>query len=248
MRVSAILLLFAIGLGGQTLSFEVASVKPSAEPANKKSEGEIKLGSANLALEGASLWDLIVAAYGIRDDQLNGPQWMRGAHFDVVAKALEGASIDERRLMLQSLLADRFKLAIHHDTRELALDTLAVARGGPKIGPKISADGRNTVAFENGRLMFHNFTMSQLATHLSHGNPDGVITDATGIDGRYDFAVDIDTKGGPPDEIKGAMEQATLDGSLPRVVTQQIGLKVEMRKQPADIVVVDHAERIPAEN
>jgi len=247
MRVLATLLVAALRIGGQTPSFEAASIKPAAD-ANPKKQREIKFGSGNLSLQGAALWDLIAAAYDIRTYQLSGPDWMKTERFDIAAKVPEGATLDEKRLMLQSLLIERFKLAIHHDTKELAIDTLVAGKGGPKIGSRVSAEGRNTVAFESGKLMFHNFTMSQLATYLSRSNPNGTIVDATGIDGRYDFGVDIDTKSGRPEEVKGAIEQATLDGSLARVVPQQLGLKIETRKQPTDLVVVDRVERIPAEN
>ncbi len=247
MRTPVLLLLAAKLLCGRT--YDVASIKPAPDHGFNKKEGGVKLISANLNLEAASLWDLIAAAYGIQDYQLSGPDWMKSARFDVVAKAPGDPSLEEKRKMLQMLLADRFKLAVHRDVKELPMDTLVAGKGRPKLGEKKPEPGdRDRISMQDGRLFFQNFTMPQLAAFLSRGNPDGPLVDATGIEGRYDFAVDIDSASAEPGDVKRSMERTMQDGSMARMVAEQLGLKVERRKLATDIVVVDHVERLPVEN
>jgi len=248
MRALTLVLLFAAGLSGQTPSFDAASIKPTPESGDPKREGPIQLTGGNINLEAASLWNLVVAAYGIKDYQLSGPDWMKSAHFDVVAKAPEDASLDQRRSMLQSLLADRFKLAVHHATKDLPVDALVVAKGTTKLGNMKDSEGKDSLSITGGKLQFQNYTMAQLAGFLARGNPDRPVVDATGIEGAYDFAVELDSPTGDPGDAKRAIGRAMADGTFARMVAEQLGLKVEARKQAIDIVVVDHAERVPVEN
>ena len=249
MRALTTVLLAAASLHGQTPSFDAASIKATPDSAvDPRKNGPVQLTGGNLNLEGASLWNLIVAAYGIKDYQLTAPGWMKSAYFDVAAKSPDAASLDQRRLMLQSLLADRFKLAIHHDTKELQVDALLVAKGGPKLGEKKDAQGKDSMKLANGKLVFQSYTVAQLADFLSRNNPDRPVVDATGIEGRYDFAVEFDSGSGDPGDVKRAMGQAMQDGSMARIVAEQLGLKIEARKQPTGIIVVAHAERAPTGN
>ncbi len=98
-------------------------------------------------------------------------------------------------------------------------------------------------------MVFQNFTTTMLADYLSLRSPERPIVDATEIEGNYDFAIQlVDGGSDNPGDVKRAMGEAMRDGSLPRMVAEQLGLKLETRRGPTEIVVVDHAERTTTEN
>jgi uncharacterized protein (TIGR03435 family) len=157
------------------------------------------------------LANLIVNAYGIPLYRLSGPDWMRGQQFEITAKVPEGATRDDLKLMLQSMLADRFKLAVHHETREMPKYDLVVAKGGPRLPPpmeespqgsvppdpgsqpKRSGDGYpilppgvRSMAIGAGKARMFNPKMGldQLASMLG-GQLGKPVTNATGLEGSY---------------------------------------------------------------
>jgi uncharacterized protein (TIGR03435 family) len=168
--------------------------------------------------------------------------------FDVVAKAAGAAPAADIRTMLQGLLADRFTLTLHRQTKDLAIDVLTRGKSVPKLGPK-KPEGPSRVGIYGSKMVFKNFTTATLADYLSLRSPERPIVDETEIEGYYDFAIQL-VEGGSddPGDVKRAMGQAMRDGSLPRMVAEQLGLKLETRKGPTEIVVVDHAERLPTAN
>lgn len=117
------------------LSFEVASIKPSAP----QPMGMIRIGISTdggmARYSGVSLRDLIRSAYRVKDFQIDGPDWLGSERFDIVAKLPEGAKQDQIPEMLQSLLAERFKLTLHRDTKEHAVYALIVGKNGAKLKP-----------------------------------------------------------------------------------------------------------------
>ncbi len=131
-------LLCGAAFGRQTPAkpqFEVASIKP-AQPMPM---GQMRIGmnadAGMLRYTNVTLKDCIRVAYRVKDFQVEGPDWLGSARFDIVAKLPEGASKDQIPEMLQSMLADRFKLTVHRDTKEHAIYALEVAKGGPKLKP-----------------------------------------------------------------------------------------------------------------
>jgi len=249
----AVGLMFAAGvLHGQIpsegrIEFEVASVKPAGGPGKGEPQGALAL-SPNLTLRNVSLWELILTAYGIKDYQLSGPDWMKYERYDVTARAAATARANQIRAMLAALLAERFKLTVHRDTKDFTVDALVVGKNGPKIGNS-QPEGPSRVRIDRGKMSFQNFSMARLADYLSQRSPDRPIVDATEIDGYFDFSVPIaELESDDPVNMKRAMEQAMRDGSLARIIAEQIGLKLETRKGPTEIVVVDHAARTPAAN
>ena len=138
--------LFCVAAGiafGQTATFEVASVKPAVAPPIEPqfcvvpcSGGEItKIVASRVDIRYTSLHQLILTAYRLKPHQLSGPDWLRTQRFDIAAKLPDGAAKELLPEMLQSLLADRFKLVIHRETREQAVFALVVAKGGAKLTP-----------------------------------------------------------------------------------------------------------------
>jgi uncharacterized protein (TIGR03435 family) len=136
--------------------------------------------------------------------------------------------------MLQTLLAERFKLAIHRETKERTAYSLVVGKDGPRLHEVEAGAGRTTDG--RGFLSAQKMSMSQLADSLSKalGVP---VLNMTGIKGLFDI------------ELKWAQDEYSANGpSIFTVVQEQLGLKLEPRKGPVEIIVVDHAERVPTGN
>ena len=141
--IGVAILLAAGSLPGQTLSFEVASVKPSepitpAMVASGKLHAGMKIDGKRVDIGNFGLIQLICKAYDVKTYQVSGPSWMQaaglaGLRFDIVANLPEGATKEQVPQMLQSLLAERFKLAIHRESKDQAVYAMVVAKGGPKI-------------------------------------------------------------------------------------------------------------------
>jgi uncharacterized protein (TIGR03435 family) len=244
-------LLSATFLRAQTApppQFEVATVKVSPPPSGDAIT--INLGTVlngRLAMTNVTLSDCIKLAYGIvSDDQLVAPDWIMGrqvrfdqVRFDIVAQAPPDTPRDRVLLMLQPLLAERLKLVLHHEQKQLSYLGLTVAKTGPKIRPaKPGAPLGNSAA--RGRIVANQMPMSGLATVLSRFERETVV-DLTGLSGAFEFKLEWTPDGPvPPDGASGP--------SLFTAVQQQLGLRLESRKGPLDVLVVDHAEKVPTEN
>jgi uncharacterized protein (TIGR03435 family) len=217
-------------------SFEVASINPHPLPSGNfvvRSGGSaavIKIAGNRVTTSG-NLKRLVMAAYNVKDFQVDGvPDALANELYDVVAKTEGEATptLEQVRPMLQSLLADRFQLKLHRDTREIAVYDLAVGKNGPKLkesaGPKPAQDPVRV-----GTIMRWSFTdrsISQLIDLLAV-TVDRPMVDKTGLAGHYDFAIEIDAE--HPKEIEPAIED--------------LGLKLTSAKEPAEILVVDHAAK-----
>ncbi len=235
----------------------MATVKlsPPAQPGVPLS---ITLGGVRngiVTLRNTTLSECIQFAYGIMSDsQILGPDWIksRDVRFDIVGKAPNGTSQDQLRLMMQSLLAERLKLALHTEKRELPFLALVIAKNGPKLAP--AQPGGAVPAQTPGRLNHPQMPMPILATALSRFERQTVI-DMTGLTGA--FSVDLKWT---PDALRSRVLQdgaappvssqaADVDGpSLPTALEEQLGLRLESRRGPLDVIVVDHAEKVPAAN
>jgi uncharacterized protein (TIGR03435 family) len=257
--INAFLLLVGIAavLVAQQPQFEVATVKLSPPPTGDAIN--INLGTAingTVTLGNTTLSECIQYAYGIvTGDLIAGPEWTksREVRFDIVAKAAAPDTPDDQlRLMLQSLLAERLKLTVHAEPREMPFLALIVANNGPKLAPaKENVDRRPQIA---GRIVHPQMPMSMLATLLSRFERQTVI-DKTGLTGPFsvelhwipDALRERALQGGPPPMVNGA--PMDLNGpSLYTAVQEQLGLKLESRKGPVDVLVIDHAEKVPTEN
>jgi uncharacterized protein (TIGR03435 family) len=148
--------------------------------------------------------------------------------------------------MLRALLAERFKLKTRIETKEKPVYALVVAKNGPKLHAAVK-DGDPSFRPVGGELVFLNFSMADLADRLS-SRPfklDLPVFDRTGIDGRFDFALKLATN---PDELKHTLEGMEQGPSIFVFFQDQLGLKLEARKGPVEILIVESAEKIPAEN
>jgi uncharacterized protein (TIGR03435 family) len=227
----------------QPPAFEVASVRPV-----KPQLGPImiNLGATRhgkLNLTNTRFADCLRFAYSIASDsQIAGPEWIKSkaVRFDIVGQAGPDTSRDQLLLMLQTLLADRFKLTLHTEKRELPFYALVVAKNGPKIQRTKPGVSPPKISFERGR-MIRQTTMPVLATLLAL-ILRGTVLDMTGLQGLFDINMEWEPDDGrTPDGIASGP-------SLFTAVQEQLGLKLESRKGPVDVLVVDQAEQVPAEN
>jgi uncharacterized protein (TIGR03435 family) len=232
-------------------SFDVASVKLSANPAGPDYNNQIVIGPSTFSGRNVTLKRLIVEAYGVEPTQIfSGPKWLAETEYDVEAKANRAVSREEIRRMLLPLLASRFHLAIHRETREVKTFELVIDKGGPKIQPV--KDGEGTPA-PLGSRHFHG-SLEQLANliavqltipaamddptrpAIASGTPVPVFN-KTGLAGTYDFDVEMKLEPGIP---SFTMWQ--------RALQEQLGLKLESRKAQVEGIVVDSADRTPVAN
>jgi uncharacterized protein (TIGR03435 family) len=247
MRTTAVLILVAaIAATAQPkpAAFEVASIRV-AQPARESIEfGPASLTMRSVRLDGAIRW-----AYGVQDPQVIGPDWMRDAWFDIFAKSAGEVKVGELREMLRTLLAERFKVTVHRDTKELTALILNVSKNGHKLEP---VEQEGSPSFQTGKLNLtgRGATMSQLCDFISRELRDPVI-DQTGLTGRYNYFLDIEpyfteesrnaagSNGGKPPDAHAIIAVA---------MQKELGLKVESKKVPVEVIVVDHAEKTPVEN
>jgi uncharacterized protein (TIGR03435 family) len=249
---------------GQTaapLSFEVASVKPAVPCCAPGQWREGKAGVDRIDFPNVTLRYCLAFAYGVKEYQISGPAWLGSSRFDILAKGSEGTRHEQLPDMMQALLAERFKLQVHHETKEFGVIALIVGKNGPKLkesppppggGGDGAMIGMSMSGTGVGRMEVKQGNMTALANTLSRmlGSP---VVDTTGLAGRYDFDLEFS-----PDDSRGMMTMpATTGGALPSVSEpvasiyssiQQLGLKLEARKVPMDAIVVDAAEKTPTGN
>jgi uncharacterized protein (TIGR03435 family) len=247
MHIYFLAAILAVAFAGPD-QFEVASVKPNrvgnagGESAPRE---KITASPGSLTMQSVSLQTCLKWAYGLRDFQISGPGWLTSERYDIVAKASGPSTEVELRAMLRTLLADRFKLKSHVETKEKPVYELIVAKNGPKL--RAAKDGDPSFGPAGGELIFRNFSMADLADRLS-SRPfklDLPVLDRTGLDGRFDFALKLATN---PDELKHTLEGMEQGPSIFVFFQDQLGLKLESRKGPVEMLVVESAEKIPSEN
>lgn len=284
-------------------AFDVASVKvspplPSGVMMFRMGGGPDSSDPGRITYSGVNLKTLVARAYGVKDYQVEGPQWLDGERYDIVATIPKGADKEQVGLMLQALLAERFNLTLHHESKPLAVYTLSVGKGGPKLKevdpdavppppppgapplpppPPGSAKagmpkgGMRMMMSPAGRHLSGNTTIERLCNMLSNLT-DRPVIDLTELKGTYSFDLswtpdDNEKMGGkfapalamggaraggdPPPNSPGqpGPDSANDPGqTLVQALQTNYGLKLEAKKNPADILVIDHAEKVPTEN
>jgi uncharacterized protein (TIGR03435 family) len=216
------------------VEFEIVSVKPG-DLADPTSSGHTTPG--HLVLRNATLKTLLMNAFRVNEYQIaGGPKWIDSAKFNVDAKLPAGAPMSEAPLMMQAMLAGRFKLSAHRETRTLREYALVVAKGGPKFGKPDEGDHNGVVTSQSDiRITGYGRPISDLARMLVDAANAPVI-DRTGLKGQYDF----DLKFGP---LLTTPRQG--DDDLPSIFTVvqvQLGLKLQPIKGPVEVLVIDRAE------
>jgi uncharacterized protein (TIGR03435 family) len=259
-------------------SFEVASVKP-----NKSGDGRIMLGmqpGGRFTATNVSLRALIRQAYQLQDFQIVGaPDWINDERFDIVAKAegdiapVQPGTVGPMQMMLRNLLAERFKLVTHQESRELPIYALVLARSDGRLGSQLNASKVDCVArvaagrgrgmpppgppppgqrlecglrIGPGTMAMGGFPLQEFARTLSQF-VQRVVVDKTGLTGPYDLDLtwtpDQRPQGVPP---PGAPPLPPIDPDGPSIFTaiqEQLGLKLDAQRGPVDVQVVDSVDR-----
>jgi len=244
-------------------AFEVASVKPAPPPSEGKFMVQMGGDPGMVDNKNVSLKTLIARAHEMKDYQISGPDWLDSARFDVVAKIPPNTPPGQVPQMLQTLLAERFKLTAHREQKVMPVYAMVVGKNGPKLKPvEGESGGRMRMSIgPRGRQMSGPATMSALAGGLSQ-MLDRPVVDLTELKGTYDIDLewvpDEREGGGMMAKMKAMAEAASTDPhgdplgpnglSLFGALQERLGLRMEARKSPVDIVVVDSAQQVPTEN
>lgn len=266
--------------------FEVASIRPSGPAAAYSMRVGVHIDGAQISCTYLSLKDYISAAYKVKIYQISGPDWIGGERFDIAATLPAGAKQDQVADMLKALLADRFGMKFHTETKDFPVYGLVVAKGGPKMtesapdpgdpGDKAKAStsvsgggGPSGVHIEYGHGSFftmadNKFTarklpMSSFAEVLARFE-DRPVVDMTGLAGSYDFDLEFTPEDYMAMLIRSAIAAGvTLPAEALRALSgssgdsllnalEKLGLKLETRKAPLEVLAIDHIDKAPTEN
>lgn len=264
------------GSDAKSLAFEVASVK-----LNTSGDGSQRgIGTppgGRLMFTDVPLRTIIRFAYDIQNTQLvGGPAWIDTDFFDIEAKAPSAqvasnarVPMDVLRTMTRSLLADRFQLNARHETRQLPIYELVVARKDGRLGPQLRAaavdcdalrrnnqdppppkDGQPTCggSLRGGHLILNGWSMSQLSVNLATW-ADRIVVDRTGLTGGFNLKLEwsldqrpqFDAIGGPARPVEIPAERT--GPSIFSALEEQLGLRLQPANGPVDVLVIDHAEK-----
>jgi len=274
--------LVCLAAQGQTPrpTFEVASVKPATAlgPMGLRADRKGGPGTPDpgtYTCQNCPVTWVLDEAYDLQPFEYVGPEWPQTVRFDFAAKVPAGTTKEAFRAMLQSLLAERFKLAVHREKKEMQVYELTVARNGPKFresapkdapeedGPpgKLQRDGDGfpiltggtTMAVVPGhaRIRSDNRPIAWFVRMLS-GQLHSPVIDATNLHAKYDFLLSWAWEGnGTPGASADGAPMAALDPYRPALISAveaQLGLQLDRKKGQAEVLVIDHLEKAPTEN
>lgn len=246
--------------GTPSLKFEVASIKPT-DPHFSGVSASRDAGEG-LDVRNISVRNLITLAYGLRDFQLKGgPSWIDSESYDVIAKAPSGEvgqspaatgagaeSVDQRKTRfervqerLRSLLAERFGLVVHHEIGEQPVYLLTIAKNGPKLVPVSAPTGPPRKEEGRGHSQGFAVPIEMIVVTLSNATNLPVI-DKTGLTGRFDYTLNWDPTSTSLSANPDAPPPDTSKPTIFTAVQEQLGLRLEAGKAPADVVVLDHVD------
>jgi len=215
---------------------EVASVR---QHSGAREFSDLSTSGTKVTVSALTLSEVIANAYHLRDDQIiGGPRWITTDLYDIAAKAESTVPLtaEQSRQLLQAVLADRFRLECHRETRETPVYALVVGKDGSKLkdagisgnNPRLrmtaNAAGKHIIAWHS--------TMQQLALLLS-GTAGRPVVDKTGLSKKYAFQLDWNPADAPDSDIP----------SVFTAVQQQLGLRLEPQKVPFEVLVIDSADR-----
>jgi uncharacterized protein (TIGR03435 family) len=253
----------------ERLTFEVASVKPATSTGGRftMSGGPATGDPGRIIYTNIMLRRVLLNAYDLRSYQILGPDWLDTLRFDITANVPEGTTKEQFQAMLRNLLATRFQMRSHRESRELPIYAMVAAKSGPKLKPAGLAaaqaedqlavirptdgkDGFPALSLPAGGLVLETrngrarvtgkeSALSKLADLLS-GQLGRPVIDMTGLAGNYSFVVYFAPEGINPD--------AASDPGLFAALQQQLGLRLEARTGPVELLMIDYAEKVPAEN
>jgi len=269
---------FSIGVLAVTVAqihaqeFEVASLKPSPPDRMDRQEIGVHIDGAFVRYSSLPLREYVRTAFQVKEYQISGPDWMKDVKFDLNAKLPDGATRDDVPKMMQALLAERLKMTVHREKKELNVYALVVAKDGPRLvesparaeeaparsvdvnvqagngGATIAYGGGSYVSIANGKIEAKRFSVTRLVDTIAD-YMDRPTIDLTGLGGIYDFTLDYSL-----DELRNLLRTrgvytnipdgaaAGMPGSI-RDSIKKYGLILDSRKAPLDMVVIDHIDK-----
>ena len=256
--------LFALAVAsGQTpqpvTSFDVASVKRcTSEPAFGTNNG---IGKSGIRFRNYALKYLLTSAYGVKVYQVIGPAWLETESYDVVATAPKGSGRSQIMVMFQNLLAERFQIRLHRETRDFPGFALVVGKNGPRLKKFADETGARAnpelvILSSSGHIEARSVPAlcNVLAGHLNQP-----VLDMTGITGLFDIKLDASPdlpgltmfrepgEGADVSSSHDPPQQASLEQSIFTAV-KELGLNLERRRVPLECIVIDKAEKVPTPN
>jgi len=235
-------------------SFAVAVIKPGKPDSTGFAWRNTPDG---ISFTGMPMQQILCAAFNLEDDRVVGlPAWIREQRFDIEARVdpadlpqYKDLNYHQRYAMIVPVLSDRFNLKFHHESRVLPVYVLTIAKGGSKLtGTKAGPDGKEKDSgwsMGNGQMDAHATTIESLIQALSP-QVGHTILDKTGLTGHYDFKLRWTPDDAPPMSGADGTNAPGSDASAPPLFTalqEQLGLKLESRKEPVDVIVIDHIEK-----
>ena len=253
---ASLLLLVAVTAAAQAFQdksdtapqFEVSTIKPS-DPGFRPcrlSVFPVVTPPGRLIVQKATLKDLIAVAYSVQAYQITGgPAWISSTRFDVEGKANGNATREQRLLMLRSLLPERFKLALHRESKELAVYAIEVGKKGPNFRPLKDGECWGGCPGAPSPLNHMRVTnIPALAAFVMRMGSDKPVVDLTGLKGN--LAIDVDMSKvqeiAARGDAAGNPSNTAMYDALVSVVEDTLGLKLVSRKAPVDVFVIDHVE------
>jgi uncharacterized protein (TIGR03435 family) len=229
-------------------AFEVASVKVSKAPPGG-SDSDSTVGS--IRMRNFTLRRCIQLAYNVKESQvLGGPKWLDSDRYDIDAKSAAAARDRELMMMLQTLLAERFQLALHRESKTYPGYALVVSKAGLKM--HAVEPGESDLSTHNGSMTAEKASMANLAEDLSR-RLRVPVDDATRVTAVFDFKFEFPPRDNSTAPATGdtpgaaASDPASYEAALSHALEDQLGLKLEARKIQQEVLVIDRAEK-PAEN
>jgi uncharacterized protein (TIGR03435 family) len=242
--VVANLMVASWGQSAAPPTFEVASIKQHVFTGGGRLG--ISISGSRVTVSIRTLNGLIMDAYEVKAYQISGgPSWVgdSATAFDIDARTDGTPTMDQVRVMLQALLADRFQLKFHREMKDLSVYDLVVGKNGPKIKESASDATPSSTSVQRGstgstRLIYSNVSMAGLAGGLANyvGRP---VNDKTRLSGIYNLTLEWSQEGTPGDAAEGP--------SIFTAVQEQLGLKLEPSRAAVETLVIDHVAK-PTEN
>jgi len=214
---------------------EVASVKLSHKD---PSHWGITTGHGRILADNVTMKHCIMSAWSVGPNEIvGGPEWLDTERFEIEARADQPVNDDAvLQVLLQGILADRFRLSLHHDTRPMEAYVLEVAKNGPKLEKTTGGESADTAG--NGRIDSKNASMKHFAEVLSR-QMDLPVVNRTGLDGVFNLKLQW-----TPEYARQPNDSGP---SVYTAIQEQLGLRLRAEKTPIDVLVIDHLEK-PTEN
>jgi uncharacterized protein (TIGR03435 family) len=232
-------------------SFDVASFKRVDRDPRHGATREVT--PTSVTIRQASLGNLIYWAYGYEHFQVVGPSWRdypTEIIYTISAKAASPVTDSDMKLMLQNLLKERLGLVFHLETRDLPVYALMIDRSGPKFRESASTGEMSRKLTAPHVIRFERISMNDFAKTMDPPFTSRHVVDETGLPNIYDFTLDLtpyvtDAEGKPILDNRGAIDN---EGAHVRALPKQLGLKLERKIAPLEVMVIDRVEKVPSAN